>query len=223
VADPYGVGQSYGRYDPCFQCRWRRRVAATTPLAGTLRGVRGPAFYGFLRENYEEYLAIEAGIRKTRNERDQAQRDKEMLEQRWADKERRIMLKNALSAAVQEGTSLHDSNPSSLSAGEWAFRVGCMIAFALDMGERRLFEQKHPKPSGEDPGDSEAKRIIRRRLPALYDLIPRVDSLNVNPDFHSRDWIGTHLVRVKKPAYTQQVESRLREAEKARGEQQTAD
>jgi len=66
-------------------------------------------FYGFLRENYEEYLVVEG-------ERNELQGEKETEEQRAA-------LKEVLAEAVREGRQLLDSNPSKEDAGEWGARL----------------------------------------------------------------------------------------------------
>src|SRR5215208_5363152 len=89
--------------------------------------------YGFLRENYEEYLTVE-------RERDQLQDEKEVLEEQAATEEQRAALKELLAEAMREGEELLRSDPSIEQAEEWINKVGGVLQIAfLDTSEAQVF------------------------------------------------------------------------------------
>jgi hypothetical protein len=138
--------------------------------------------YGFLRENYEEYRAIE-------RERDKLRDEKETEDQRAA-------LKEVLAEAMREGQKLLRSSPSVEQAQEWVTKIRNLLLLAfLDTGEAELFlsDDGLPPLDYNEPlqrvVQTDEQKWIRRRLQRLANLIQRADSLKIRPGFNGRDHI----------------------------------
>ncbi len=132
-------------------------------------------FYGFLRENYEGYSRVEGERDKLRNGR--------------TTSDRRVALKDALGTASERGQQLHASDPSVEDAERWVNDTAGLIEAALGKGEVHLFV------SGVGitllSGNNSRQQLwIEGRLHRLSQLITRVDTLYLRPDFDPLDWIN---------------------------------
>jgi hypothetical protein len=145
--------------------------------------------YGFLRENYEEHLAVE-------RQRDRLQDEKEALEEQAATEEQRAAMKEVLAEAMREGQKLLRSSPNVEETEEWATKVRDLLLRAfLDTSEAELFLSNEGLPPLDyaDPVmqhvQSDVHKWMRRRLARLADLIQRADSLPIRPGFNGREYI----------------------------------
>ena len=138
--------------------------------------------YGFLKENYEEHLAVE-------RERDRLQVEKEALGQQTATQEQRAALKEVLAEAIREGRKLRKSNPTDEAAGAWGGKIKAVLLDAFtDSSEAELFvSDQGLLPIWGD--ETQAQIWLGRRLEHLEDLIRRSDSLQIRPGFNGRDYI----------------------------------
>ena len=145
--------------------------------------------YGFLRENYEEYLTVE-------RERDRLRNEKQTLEEQAASEEQRAALKEVLAEAMREGEKLLKSSPTTEEAEKWVTKIRNLLLLAfLDTSEAELFvsDEGLPPLVYGDPvirfAQSPEQKWIRQRLARLTDLIRRADSLRIRPGFNGRDHI----------------------------------
>lgn len=149
---------------------WQQLVPVWSPFAAF-----GVIFlYGFLRANYEEHLAVEG-------ERDELRRGRTTGERRGA-------LKDALAEADESGHGLHASNPSMEAARKWVTQVHNLIEAGLGKGEARLFLSDAGYTFMADQHSTRQKLWVEGRLRRLAELIPRVDSLDLRPDFDPQKW-----------------------------------
>ena len=165
--------------------------------------------YGLLKANFETFQQVEAA-------RKEAQDEKERLQKRLTTHEKRAEIKRAMAQAALEGELLHNGKPTKEQAQSWANRVAVMIWDALDAGEVRLFYNDFDASVNTVAEESEEKQAIRRRLKRLHELIPEVNSLDVNPDFDVRDWIGHRPPRIKVPPLAQEAFRRAKEIQEIR-------
>ena len=169
--------------------------------------------YGLLKANFEQFQQIERKL-------DEERRANEALKEKLTTTERRKALKKALSSAADEGERLHIAMPTVEQAEAWAGRVRLMIALALDTGEMRLFDREYGATTVNSQTNRKDKRYIRRRLQHLHELIPRVELLDVNPDFVASDWIATRPVRIVISPQAKEVVVRIGEIQAARLQQE---
>jgi hypothetical protein len=171
---------------------------------------------GLLKENMQNILKLNQELQAERDATGAERETRQALEKKWADKERRKALKNALQHAHLEGKILHDEGPTQERVKDWAYRVAVMITVALDTGEVGLFYNDFDVSVAPVADDSEVKQSIRRRLKNIRDLKVRVDrdSLDVSPDFHAREWIIHHPPRINVTRQTQDVSQIVNEIER---------
>ena len=132
---------------------------------------------------------------KSENERLRAERD--ALKEKIKAQDRRVTLKQALSAAYRDGLYLRGRTPTHRRRGnrgrthndggaaKWAIRTGELIKEALGEGEARRFLGVDAH-SSDDSSVTEEQKRLNGRLNRLSELIQRVDSLHpleIRPDF----------------------------------------
>lgn len=129
--------------------------------------------YGFVRANYEEYLAVET-------ERDELRAGR-------ATTDKRAALKDALAAADEKGHELYASDPEIKDAERWVTDTHNLIEAALGKGEARLFLSDAGYTFMAGQNDTRQKLWVEGRLRRLAELMARVDSLDLRPDFDPED------------------------------------
>jgi hypothetical protein len=164
--------------------------------------------YGFLRENYEENLAVE-------RERDDAKRKGNKLEQRLEDKAKRKAVNELLGNALEEGLSLkqgrryalesENQNLGDIEIGDeyqarydeevrtWVDRTYNLINDAFGKAEAERFISNEGYTDEELFGRelppfvhskaTQRKYLIPARLRRLDTVIDRANSLEIDPDF----------------------------------------
>jgi hypothetical protein len=133
-------------------------------------------FYGFLRENYEEFQVVE--------------RERDDLRKGRTTSERRAALKDALAAADESGHRLYANEPSVGDAEQWVTRTHNLMEAAYGKGEARLFLSDAGYTFMASQHSTRQGLWVQGRLRRLAELMARVDSLDLRPDFDHQEWEG---------------------------------
>jgi hypothetical protein len=129
--------------------------------------------YGLMKVNYEEFRNIE--------------RVRDELRKGETTRKKRIELKDALANSSEEGQRLYASDPTAEAAEEWVNDTADLIRAALGDGEVHVFVSA-PGITLHSGNKTHQQLWIEGRLHRLSELIARVDSLDLHPDFDPQDW-----------------------------------
>ncbi len=160
-----------------FNAEWGRWLVSTwegisawwalAPIALLAAGILAKAIS-------EEYLELE--------------RERDKLRAERTTHERRRAFKDALAVADKKGAELHASNPSVEDAERWATETADLIEAALGKGEVHLFAYASGVTLYSGGNKTRQQLWIEGRLHRLGQLIARVDSLELRPDFDPNEW-----------------------------------
>jgi hypothetical protein len=126
--------------------------------------------YGLLRANYETFQAVES--------------ERIRLQAGATTDEKRLALKDALGAFNAEGREF-TASVSQQQVEDWATRTQELIKTALGEGEAELFLSDSGYVFY---GGGRVENWARGRLNRLAELIGRVDSVRIRPDFDPQEW-----------------------------------
>ena len=108
------------------------------------------------------------------------------------DKNRsRVAIKDLLATAIETGEALYHQG-SRAEAEQWATLTHQLLTDAFGKGEAQQFLSDSGLSfffaTNRDPEEQDVRNSIDGRLRRLTELMPRVDSLSVRPEFNLQDW-----------------------------------
>jgi hypothetical protein len=119
---------------------------------------------------------------------EEVEKERDKLREGKTTRDKRAALKDALATLDERGHEVYTGNPSVEEAEKWVNDAGRLIYDALGNGEARLFMSDAGYTFRVSQNDTRQMLWVLGRLRRLAELMARVDSIELLPDFDIQDF-----------------------------------